>query len=126
MKKIISLCAMLVMVLTVTFSLNSCSSITVGSAIGELSAQCPMDMGDGMTMTAAEIVNGDAVISVNAPSLSAEALNANMSAVKANLINMFKSDAEVANVFKDSDTKIIYRYKCGDGDVEIVISPSEL
>ena len=126
MKKIISLCAMLVMVLTVTFSLNSCSSVTVGAAIGELNSQCPKDMGDGMTMTSADIVNGDAVITADAPNLSAEALNANMSTVKSGLISMFKEDAEFVNVLKDSDTKLIYRFKCNDGNIDIVIAPNEL
>ncbi len=126
MKKITSFFAMMVMVLTLAISFNSCSSVTVGAAIGELSSQCPMDMGDGMTMTAADIVNGDAVITVSAPNLSADALKANMSALKSNLISMFKEDAEFVKVLKDSETKLIYRFNCGDGNTDVIIAPSEL
>lgn len=113
---------MLMMVLTLSITFYSCSSITIGVAIQQLKEKCPQDYGNGITMTDADIVNGDAIITLQAPNGTTDAVEA----FKNNIIATVKSDAELAKVLKDSDTKLIYRFVCSDGQKDVVVLPSEL
>ena len=129
MKKIISLCAMLVMVLTVTCSLNSCSNAKVGAVIGTIASQCPIDMGNGIQITSADIDdNGDAVLTVTCPEdYNVELLKSNETVMKQPSIQSVKQDAEFAKTLKDAGMKLIYRYKFTDNShYDIVVNPDEL
>lgn len=129
MKKIISLCAMLVMVLTVTCSLNSCSNAKVGAVIGTIASQCPIDMGNGIQITSADIDdNGDAVLTVTCPEdYNVELLKSNETVMKQSSIQSVKQDAEFAKTLKDAGMKLIYRYKFTDNShYDIVVNPDEL
>ncbi|MCR5454853.1 MAG: hypothetical protein K6F33_07705 [Bacteroidales bacterium] len=122
MKKIASILAMLMMVLTLSISFNSCSSITIGAAIAQLNNECPQDMGDGLTMTSAELIDGNAVITINAPTAS----SAGVAAAKPALVEFVKQNAEFSQLLKDSNTSLIYRFKCSDGTTEVSVAPNEL
>ncbi len=124
MKKIASIFAMLLMALTLSISFDSCSSATVGAAIAQLNSQCPQDMGNGLTMTKSELVDGNWVITVSAPNGSAELFDGN--AMKPNLLSYVKSDADMVKLLKDSNTALIYKFVFPDGEDQVSVSPSEL
>ena len=88
MKKLASIFAMLLMVLTLSVSVNSCGSLTMSAAIAKLKSECPKDMGGGMTMTNAEIVGDNAIVTITAPDLPSAAIES----AKPNLVQALKSD----------------------------------
>lgn len=122
MKKLTSLLAMLLMVATLSFTFTSCSSITIGTMMGQLKAQCPMDWGNGLTMTNAELSGDDAIITISAPALTTSLV----STMKPAMVEAAKSDTEFSKLLKDSNTTLIYRYECSDGTADVKITPSEL
>ena len=123
MKKVASIFAMLLMVLTLSFT-TGCSSLTIGAAMSQLNSECPVDMGNGMTMTSAQIENGDAVVIIEAPSVSSSIIE--NSGMSERLKESVKSDAQMSQLLKDSNTKLIYRIKASDGTVDVSVSPSDL
>ena len=123
MKKVASIFAMLLMVLTLSFT-TGCSSLTIGAAMSQLNSECPVDMGNGMTMTSAQIENGDAVVVIEAPSVPSSIIE--NSGMSERLKESVKSDAEMSKLLKDSNTKLIYRIKASDGTVDVSVSPSDL
>ncbi len=123
MKKLASIFAMLLMVLTLSFT-TGCSSLTIGAAMSQLNSECPVDMGNGMTMTSAQIENGDAVVVIEAPSVPSSIIE--NSGMSERLKESVKSDAQMSQLLKDSNTKLIYRIKASDGTVDVSVSPSDL
>ena len=81
-------------------------------------------MGNGMTMTSAQIENGDAVVIIEAPSVSSSIIE--NSGMSERLKESVKSDAQMSQLLKDSNTKLIYRIKASDGTVDVSVSPSDL
>ena len=81
-------------------------------------------MGNGMTMTSAQIENGDAVVVIEAPSVPSSIIE--NSGMSERLKESVKSDAEMSKLLKDSNTKLIYRIKASDGTVDVSVSPSDL
>ncbi|MBQ1698142.1 MAG: hypothetical protein II075_09700 [Bacteroidales bacterium] len=124
MKKIASIFAMLLMVLTLSISFNSCGGLTIGAAVAELQSKCPQDMGNGLTMTKADLVDGNMVITISAANGSADEFDAN--AGKASLIQFVKSDADFANLLKETNTAIIYKFVFSDGEGSVTVNPSDL
>nr|MCR5455225.1 hypothetical protein [Bacteroidales bacterium] len=72
--------------------------------------------------TSAELIDGNAVISINAPT----APKAGIAAGKSSLVEFVKQNAEFSQLLKDSNTSLIYRFQCSDGTVEISVAPNEL
>lgn len=114
---------MLLMVLTLSVT-TGCSSLTIGAAMSQLNSECPVDMGNGMTMTSAQIENGDAVVIIEAPSVPSSIIE--NSGMSERLKESVKSDAQMSQLLKDSNTKLIYRIKASDGTVDVSVSPSDL
>ena len=124
MKKLASIFAMLLMVVTISFSLNSCGSLTIGAAIAQLNSQCPKDMGNGLSMTKSELVGNDWVVTISAPQASVETFNSE--AAKPALVQFVKDNEEYAKLLKETNTALIYKFVFADGEGEISVSPSEL
>jgi len=124
MKKIASILAMLLMVLTISFSLNSCGGLTIGAAVAQLQSQCPKDMGSGLTMTKADLVDGNIVVTISAPNGSAEVFDAD--AAKPGLVQLIKSDADMTKLLKETNTGLTYRLTFPDGEEDVTVSPSDL
>lgn len=122
MKKLASIFAMLLMVLTLSVSVNSCGSLTMSAAIAKLKSECPKDMGGGMTMTNAEIVGDNAIVTITAPDLPSAAIES----AKPNLVQALKSDADMVETMKSSGKTLTYRFECSDGTAEVSVSPSDL
>ena len=124
MKKIASIFAMLLMVVTISFSLNSCGGLTIGAAISQLNSECPQDMGNGLTMTKSDLVDGNWVITISAPQASVE--NFNGEAAKPALVQFIKSNEEYAKLLKETNTALIYKFVFADGEDQVSVSPSEM
>ena len=124
MKKIASIFAMLLMVVTISFSLNSCGSLTIGAAISQLNSECPQDMGNGLTMTKSELVDGNWVITISAPQASVETFNSE--AAKPALVQFIKGNEEYAKLLKETNTALIYKFVFADGEDQVSVSPSEM
>ena len=124
MKKIASIFAMLLMVVTISFSLNSCGSLTIGAAISQLNSECPQDMGNGLTMTKSELVDGNWVITISAPQASVETFNGE--AAKPALVQFIKGNEEYAKLLKETNTALIYKFVFADGEDQVSVSPSEM
>ena len=124
MKKIASIFAMLLMVLSISFSLNSCGSLTIGAAISQLNSECPQDMGNGLTMTKSELVDGNWVITISAPQASVETFNGE--AAKPALVQFIKGNEDYAKLLKETNTALIYKFVFADGEDQVSVSPSEM
>jgi|GEM_PF-4620783 len=124
MKKLASIFAMLLMVLSISFSLNSCGSLTIGAAISQLNSECPQDMGNGLTMTKSELVDGNWVITISAPQASVETFNGE--AAKPALVQFIKGNEEYAKLLKETNTALIYKFVFADGEDQVSVSPSEM
>lgn len=124
MKKIASILAMLLMVLTISLSLNSCGGFTIGAAVGQLQSQCPKDMGGGLTMTNADLVNGNIQITISASQISSDDFDGD--SFKALQAQNFKSDADFSKLLKDTKTSVVYKFQLADGEEEVTIAPSDL
>lgn len=115
---------MLLMVVTISFSLNSCGSLTIGAAISQLNSECPQDMGNGLTMTKSELVDGNWVITISAPQASVETFNSE--AAKPALVQFIKGNEEYAKLLKETNTALIYKFVFADGEDQVSVSPSEM
>ena len=123
MKRITSIFAMLLIVFAVTFS--ACSAYTIVSAIDQLNKECPVDMGNGISMTSAAIDNnGDAVITITAPSVPVDALTSDD--VVSNMKKSIESDDDLIKLMKDSNTKLIFHMVGSDGTADVSFEAADL
>jgi hypothetical protein len=122
MKKIASIFAMLLIAFVVTFA--ACSSMTMGAAIGQLNSQCPVDFGNGVSMTSAVIDgNGNAVMTIEAPAVPSAVLGSDEMVSK--MKSVIESDADFVKLMKDSKTKLIFRLVGSDDTVEATFDASD-
>ena len=123
MKKFTSIFATLLIAIVVTIS--ACSSLTIGAAIGQLNSQCPIDYGNGVSMTSAQIDgNGDAVITIEAPAVPSSVLGSDQ--MVQTLKSAIEQDADLVKVMKDSNTKLIFRMVGSDDTVEASFEATDL
>ena len=123
MKKFTSILSMLLIAFVVTFS--ACSSLTMGSAIAQLNSQCPMDFGNGVSMTSAVIDgDGNAVMTIEAPAVPSAVLGSDE--MVANMKSVIESDADLVKLMKDSNTKLIFRMVGSDDTVEASFEATDL
>lgn len=123
MKKFASIFAMLLIAFVVTFS--ACSSLTIGAAIGQLNSQCPIDYGNGVSMTSAVIDgDGNAVITIEAPAIPSSVLGSDQ--MVSTMKGAIESDAELVKLMKDSNTKLIFRMVGSDDTVEASFEATDL
>jgi len=113
---------MLLMVLTINISLDSCGTITIGAAVAQLNAECPKDMGDGITMTKSELVDGNWIITASAPTLETTLVDF----MKPAMTDYVKSNAEMSKLLKETNTTLVYRFECSDGTADVKVAPSDL
>ena len=113
---------MLLMVLTINISLDSCGKLTISAAVAQLNAECPQDMGDGITLTKSELVDGNWIVTASAPTLNVSLVDY----MKPAMTEYVKSNADMSKLLKESNTTLVYRFVCSDGTGDVKIAPSDL
>jgi hypothetical protein len=125
MKKIASIFAMLLMVLSISISLNSCGGVTASALADELQKTCPKDMGNGITMTSAKAEGSTIVITSTVPEGPDMEALANVDTataaaqLKATNKDFFETIASIGCSLK-------YVYTDGTDTVELLFTPEDL
>ncbi len=90
--------------------------------VSTLKSQCPMSMGDGMTLTNAVYSGNNAIITISVPNASKSSFNNK----KSSMLESVKKQTALVSALKKSQTTLVYRYECSDGTTDITILPSDL
>ncbi len=123
MKKLTSIISMLLVAIVVT--LASCSAVTIINAIHDFNDKCPIDYGNGVVMQSAVLDNnGDAVFTIDAKQALSDAVATDE--MSETFKKAIESDADLVQVMKDSNTKLIIRVNCSDDTVEFTYEATDL
>jgi len=122
MKKIASILAMLLMAIVLSTAMVGCGSVKGTTAFEQMKSQCPMDMGNGLTLTDVEQDGNNAIIIISAPNASKSGL----AAAKPALVEFVKSNRGFAKSMQKEQTTFTMRFVCSDGTEDITIHPSDL
>ncbi|MBQ1698141.1 MAG: hypothetical protein II075_09695 [Bacteroidales bacterium] len=123
MKKLASIFAMMLMVLTFSISLNSCSTSSVAEELAELNKECPHSYDADTKIVSAAMEGSDAVLTfeLNVPSdgLMSDEVNGP-------LLELARCDSHLVDLLKAENKNLILRIKCPDDTVTITIRPDQL
>lgn len=126
MKKIASIFAMLLMVLSISLSLNSCGGVTASALADNINKSCPKDMGNGITMTSAKAEGSTIVMNISVPEgTDMEAVEANLD--KAATVAALKAaDKDFVEGVAALGCSIKYVYSNGSESVEQLLTTDDL
>ena len=123
MKKIASMFVMLLMALTLSFSLTSCGTSSVAEELAAINKELPHTYEDGTKFVSASMEGSDAVLTfeLNVPSAGLMS-----DEVDADLLNLARMDSHLVDLLKAENKNLILRIKCPDDTVNITVKPEQL
>ena len=125
MKKIASILAMLLMVLTISLSLNSCGGVTASALADTYNKQCPRDLGNGVTMTSAKAEGSTIVMNISVPEgTDLEAMEANLDKASA-VAQLRAADKDFFDGVAALGCSLKYVYTDGTDSIELLLTPED-
>jgi len=123
MKKIASMFVMLLMALTLSFSLTSCGTSSVAEELAAINKELPHTYEDGTKFVSASMEGSDAVFvfEMNVPS---DGLMSNE--IDGPLLELARIDTHLVDLLKAENKNLILRIKCPDDTVNITVKPEQL
>jgi hypothetical protein len=126
MKKIASIFAMLLMVVTISLSLNSCGGVTASALADNYNKQCPIDAGNGCTIESVVAEGSTMVFNLSIPEELDPATIA-ASADKAAMVAAMKAqDKDFIEGCAALGCSVKYVYQNANGKGEVLISADEM
>lgn len=122
MKKIASILAMLLMAIVISTAMVGCGGLKSTAAFNQMKSRCPMDMGNGLTLTDVEQDGNNSILVISAPNASKSAL----AAAKPELLSYVKSQRGLVKSMQKEQATLTMRFVCSDGTADVSISPSDL
>jgi hypothetical protein len=125
MKKIASIFAMLLMVLSISLSLNSCGGVTASALADSYNKQCPKDLGNGFSMTSAKAEGSTIVMNISVPEgTDLQAMEAGMD--KASAVAQLKAaDKDFFEGVATLGCSLKYVYSDGTDSIELLLTPED-
>ena len=126
MKKLASIFAMLLMVVTISLSLNSCGGVTASALASGYNKQCPLDAGNGCTIQSVVADGSTLVFNVSIPNELDPATIA-ASVDKAQMIASMKAqDKDFIEGCAALGCSVKYVYQNANGSGELLITAAEM
>jgi hypothetical protein len=126
MKKIASIFAMLLMVVTISLSLNSCGGVTASALAEGYNKQCPIDAGNGCTIKSVVAEGSTMVFNVSIPDELDPATIA-ASVDKAAMVAAMKAqDKDFIEGCAILGCSVKYVYQNANGTGEVLITADEM
>lgn len=88
-----------VLLLSFTLTVNSQTASLVDQVVSMLNSECPMDMGDGLTLTGASKTTDNMVMNFTLDAQSWKDANANQDLFKQTMLSMAASEEGIATIF---------------------------
>ena len=125
MKKFASMLVMLVMVLTLSITLNSCGTSTVAEEVTALNKECPITIDAENKVAAISLEATNVVVTWETNDMPSAAL---MSAEMHETLKQFaKFDEHLVDLLKAEKKNIVIRFRCADNNiVDVPFDHSEL
>lgn len=126
MKKIASIFAMLLMVLSISLSLNSCGGVTASALASGYNKQCPIDAGNGCTIQSVVADGSTLVFNVSIPDeLDPSTIAASVD--KAQMVAQMKAqDKDFIEGCATLGCSVKYVYQNANGSGEVLITADEM
>ena len=125
MKKIASVLAMLMMVLTLSFTFSSCGgTATVEEEVAALNKECPIKIDDEAKISSVVTERGDAVVTMETNAFPSDVLMRDD--INDELKDFARFDAHLVDLLKAEKKNLILRVVCEDGTVDITFKPDQL
>ena len=125
MKKIASMLVVLVMVLTLSITLNSCGTSTVSEEVSALNSECPITIDAENTVSAISLEANNVVITWKTNELPSDVLMRDD--MNEPLKEFAKFDAHLVDLIKAEKKKLVLRFNCNDDKVvDVTFDHSEL
>lgn len=116
---------MLMMVLTLSFTLSSCGgTATVDEEVAALNKECPIKIDDEAKISSVVTERGNAVVTMETNAFPADALMNDE--INDALKDFARFDTHLIDLLKAEKKSLILRVVCSDGSVDITFDPNKL